>query len=170
MIKRKMKRKKVVLVHSSDEKKSKLEIPLGNSRYFLYFFYKKIKSIPEVKRNYYKTSCVIALCKNSLKELVGLHFMKDKLAGYSIFILSLAILGAWGTFTIWGIIDWTNSVDPIIPPQVTVILLTAPIFLAMIVVLSIAAWIGWTMARTPPPAPIDLEDFESVEETKEKKK
>ena len=95
--------------------------------------------------------------------------MKDKIAGYSIFVLSLAILGAWGTFTIWGIIDWTSS-DPLISPQVTIILLTAPILLAMIIVLSIAAWIGWTMARTPPPAPIDLEDFESVEETTEKKK
>ena len=95
--------------------------------------------------------------------------MKDKLAGYSIFILSLTILGAWCTFTIWGIVDWSN-IDPFMPQQVTIILLTAPILLAMIVVLSIAAWIGWTMARTPPPAPIDLEDFESIEESKEEEK
>ncbi|NHJ03229.1 MAG: hypothetical protein EAX90_00225 [Candidatus Heimdallarchaeota archaeon] len=92
--------------------------------------------------------------------------MKDKLAGYSIFFLSLAILGAWGTFTIWGIVDW--NVEAFLTQQITIILITAPILLAMIVVLSIAAWIGWTMARTPPPAPIDLEDFESVEETEEK--
>jgi hypothetical protein len=91
--------------------------------------------------------------------------MKDKLAGYSIFCLSIGILLAWGTFTIWGIIDWTNQ--NFMPQQVTVILIAAPIVLAMIIVLSIAAWIGWTMARTPPPAPIDLEDFESIEETKE---
>ncbi len=95
--------------------------------------------------------------------------MKDKIAGYSIFVLSLAILGIWGTFTIWGIIDWNTS-DPFIDPQITIILLTAPILLAMLVVLGIAAWIGWTMARTPPPAPIDLEDFESIEETSEKAK
>lgn len=95
--------------------------------------------------------------------------MKDKIAGYSIFLLSLLVLFAWGTFTIWGIVDW-NSTSPLITPQVTVILITAPILLAMIVVLSIAAWIGWTMARTPPPAPIDLEDFESVEEAEEKSK
>lgn len=92
--------------------------------------------------------------------------MKDKLAGYSIFFLSLAILGAWGTFTIWGIVDW--NAEAFLSQQITIILITAPILLAMIVVLSIAAWIGWTMARTPPPAPIDLEDFESVEETEEK--
>jgi hypothetical protein len=99
-------------------------------------------------------------------ELVGNTFMKDKLAGYSIFFLSIAVLGAWGTFTIWGIVDWNNS-TPFINQQITIILLAAPILLAMIIVLSIAAWIGWTMARTPPPAPIDLEDFESIEETKE---
>ena len=94
--------------------------------------------------------------------------MKDKLAGYSIFLLSLLVLFAWGTFTIWGIVDWNSGT--LITPQVTVILIAAPILLAMIVVLSIAAWIGWTMARTPPPAPIDLEDFESVEESEEKSK
>lgn len=94
--------------------------------------------------------------------------MKDKLAGYSIFLLSLSILGAWGTFTIWGIVEWGNT-NSFINEQITIILLAAPILLAMIVVLSIAAWIGWTMARTPPPAPIDLEDFESIEDSEEDK-
>ncbi|MBN1328739.1 MAG: hypothetical protein JXA54_04620 [Candidatus Heimdallarchaeota archaeon] len=93
--------------------------------------------------------------------------MKDKFAGYSIFILSVLILGAWGTFTVWGIVDWNKDpIDAFIPQYVTIILIVAPIFVAMIVVLSIAAWIGWTMARTPPPAPIDLEDFASNEEQK----
>ena len=89
--------------------------------------------------------------------------MKDKLAGYSIFTLSLIILGAWGTFTVWGTKD---AADAFIEQRVTIILLAAPIVLAMIVVLGIAAWIGWTMARTPPPAPIDLEDFEGIESAK----
>ncbi|MEA2071437.1 MAG: hypothetical protein U9O98_09115 [Asgard group archaeon] len=92
--------------------------------------------------------------------------MKDKLAGYSIFLLSLSILGAWATFTIWGIVEW-GSTNPFITERITIILLAAPIILGMIIVLSIAAWIGWTMARTPPPAPIDLEDFESIEEEEE---
>jgi len=94
--------------------------------------------------------------------------MKDKLAGYSIFAFSLLILGAWLTFTGWGIYDWNNS-TPFIPQQVTIALIAGPIFLAMIVVFIIAAWIGWTMARTPPPAPIDLEDFEATEESSEAK-
>ncbi|MHA1186089.1 MAG: hypothetical protein ACTSXA_03245 [Candidatus Heimdallarchaeota archaeon] len=90
--------------------------------------------------------------------------MKDKIAGISIFLISLLTLGAWGFFTIYGLVDWDGS---FISAQVTVILLAAPVILAMLVVLSIAAWIGWTMARTPPPAPIDLEDFESTEEKTE---
>lgn len=96
--------------------------------------------------------------------------MKDKLAGYSIFVFSLLILGAWVTFTGWGIYDWNNTVDPFIPQNITIALIAAPIFLAMLVVFIIAAWIGWTMARTPPPAPIDLEDFESIEEDEEDEK
>jgi hypothetical protein len=95
--------------------------------------------------------------------------MKDKIAGYSIFLLSILSLGAWATFTIWGLAGWNDSV-PFVSNQVTTILIAAPVILGMVVVLLIAAWIGWTMARTPPPAPIDLEDFESAEETKEKKK
>ncbi|NHJ32613.1 MAG: hypothetical protein FK732_07105 [Asgard group archaeon] len=95
--------------------------------------------------------------------------MKDKLAGYSIFAFSILLLGAWATFTIWGLAGWNDSV-PFVSNQVTTILIAAPVILGMIIVLLIAAWIGWTMARTPPPAPIDLEDFENIEETKEKKK
>ena len=94
---------------------------------------------------------------------------KDKLAGYSIFALSILFLGTWATFTIWGLAEW-NASAPFVSNQITTILIAAPVILGMVVVLLIAAWIGWTMARTPPPAPIDLEDFESVEESKEKKK
>ena len=58
--------------------------------------------------------------------------MKDKLAGYSIFTFSLLTLGAWVTFTIWGIIDWTTN--SFMPQIATVALLAGPIVLAMIVV------------------------------------
>jgi len=123
-----------------------------------------------VRRN---ETIIIIVVLNALvtyNHLFGIGWkiqMKDKLAGYSIFTLSLIILGAWGTFTVWGIIDWTkDAADAFIEQRVTIILLAAPIVLAMIVVLGIAAWIGWTMARTPPPAPIDLEDFEGIESAK----
>lgn len=41
-----------------------------------------------------------------------------------------------------------------------------PVLIAFIAILGIGAWIGWTMATTPPPRPI--EEIE-VEEEKEKK-
>ena len=34
-------------------------------------------------------------------------------------------------------------------------LIALPVFIAFIVILGIGAWIGWTMATTPPPKPIE---------------
>ena len=44
-------------------------------------------------------------------------------------------------------------------------LIATPVFLAFVAIMGIGAWIGWTMATTPPPKPI--EDLAS--ETEEKK-
>ncbi len=46
-------------------------------------------------------------------------------------------------------------------------LIAIPVLVAFVAVLAIGAWIGWTMATTPPPKPI--EEFE-VEEKKEEEK
>jgi TRAP-type C4-dicarboxylate transport system permease small subunit len=46
-------------------------------------------------------------------------------------------------------------------------LIAIPVLVAFVAVLAIGAWIGWTMATTPPPKPI--EEFE-VEEKEEEKK
>ncbi len=48
-------------------------------------------------------------------------------------------------------------------------LIVIPVYLAFILILGIGAWIGWTMATTPPPKPIEeLETEEKKEEeTKE---
>lgn len=46
-------------------------------------------------------------------------------------------------------------------------LIAIPVYLAFILILGIGAWIGWTMATTPPPKPIEeLEAEEEKEETK----
>jgi len=34
-------------------------------------------------------------------------------------------------------------------------LIAAPVFIAFVAILFIGAWIGWTMATTPPPKPIE---------------
>jgi len=50
-------------------------------------------------------------------------------------------------------------------------LIAIPVVVAFIAVLCIGAWIGWTMATTPPPKPIEeIEAEEKEEEKKETKK
>jgi predicted DNA-binding transcriptional regulator len=46
-------------------------------------------------------------------------------------------------------------------------LVALPVFTAFVAVLGIGAWIGWTMATTPPPKPIEeIEAEEKKEEAK----
>lgn len=46
-------------------------------------------------------------------------------------------------------------------------LIAIPVYLAFILILGIGAWIGWTMATTPPPKPIEELETEEKEEKKE---
>jgi predicted DNA-binding transcriptional regulator len=46
-------------------------------------------------------------------------------------------------------------------------LVAIPVLVAFVAVLGIGAWIGWTMATTPPPKPI--EEIEAEEKKEEKK-
>jgi len=49
-------------------------------------------------------------------------------------------------------------------------LVAIPVLIAFLAILGIGAWIGWTMATTPPPKPIEeIEAEESLEEEKEEK-
>jgi type IV secretory pathway VirB10-like protein len=45
-------------------------------------------------------------------------------------------------------------------------LIAIPVFIAFIAIMGIGAWIGWTMATTPPPKPIE-EITSEIEEKKE---
>jgi len=50
-------------------------------------------------------------------------------------------------------------------------LVGVPVYIALVAVLVIGAWIGWTMATTPPPKPIEeIEAEEKPAEEKEEKK
>jgi predicted DNA-binding transcriptional regulator len=47
-----------------------------------------------------------------------------------------------------------------------------PVFIAFIAIMGIGAWIGWTMATTPPPKPIEeitseIEEKTEIEEKEE---
>jgi len=47
-------------------------------------------------------------------------------------------------------------------------LIAIPVFLAFIAIMAIGAWIGWTMATTPPPKPIEEITTEIEEKVEEK--
>ena len=47
--------------------------------------------------------------------------------------------------------------------------IAVPVFIAFVAVMAIGAWIGWTMATTPPPKPIE-EITTEIEEKKEEPK
>ena len=64
---------------------------------------------------------------------------KDQAWGLAILILSLLGILLYG----WFVYGW-----PLITLQITA-------FLAVALVLVIAAWIGYTMATTPPPTPLE---------------
>ena len=53
------------------------------------------------------------------------------------------------------------------PTLVQFWLVAIPVLIAFLVVLFIGAWIGWTMATTPPPKP--LEEIEAEEEKETEK-
>jgi predicted DNA-binding transcriptional regulator len=68
---------------------------------------------------------------------------KDQAIGALILIVSILVIFVYGWllfFTIWELI-----------------ILKITVFVALTLILAILAWIGWTMATTPPPKPIEAE-------------
>ena len=63
-------------------------------------------------------------------------------------------------------VSWLNVGSP---ADVRFWLIAVPVFVAFVAILFIGAWIGWTMATTPPPKPIE-EITTEIEEKKEEPK
>jgi len=97
---------------------------------------------------------------------------KDQAIGGAIFIVCLLVavfyivtLFAPGLF-----VDVVKNIG--ITTTVTDVkfwIIAIPVFIAFVAVLFIGAWIGWTMATTPPPKPIE-EITTEIEEKKEEMK
>ncbi|MHA1793287.1 MAG: hypothetical protein ACTSVI_11625 [Promethearchaeota archaeon] len=107
---------------------------------------------------------------------------KDKLIGALILVGSAALLVF---YTIWLIGGWIHSHEgevpswllmiPEIPGWGWTLAVVLPIWLVAILVLAIAMWIGYSMATTPPPVPLEeleaeLEAEEAAEEAEKKEK
>ncbi len=95
---------------------------------------------------------------------------KDKVYGVLILVFSLLIVIVYTYWTIWlqlglpAFLDVVPFVGSIINASNILWALIVPVYLAVVIILLIAAWIGFTMATTPPPAPIEAEEFEDLEE------
>jgi predicted DNA-binding transcriptional regulator len=95
---------------------------------------------------------------------------KDQAIGWVIFLVCAVIAIAyvvtlfypWWLETLGWEIAWQSGAQ--------FWLIAIPVLIAFVAILGIGAWIGWTMATTPPPRPIEeIEAEESLEEEKEEK-
>ena len=92
---------------------------------------------------------------------------KEKIIGALIFIFALLVLiyYTWGLLLLYIFPDLANAVPAdwawLLAPD-PMILIILPIWLAAVLIMVIAMWIGWTMLTTPAPEP--LEDFDFDEE------
>jgi len=89
---------------------------------------------------------------------------KDQSIGGIIFVICVIV----GILYTVGLFYYGYSMHPG-DWHIGFILVAIPVFLAFIAIMGIGAWIGWTMATTPPPKPIE-EITSEIEEKKEEEK
>ena len=92
--------------------------------------------------------------------------MNDKSLGYSIILITALIMIG---YFVWSFAPFLGSMFTWLSPY-TEWAFKLPILAAVYVMLFIVLWIGYTMATTPPPIPLDNPlDLEREGETEEKK-
>jgi predicted DNA-binding transcriptional regulator len=87
---------------------------------------------------------------------------KDQTIGGAIFVICVVV----GVLYTVGLFFWPG-VNPL-SWELRFWLIAIPVFLAFIAIMAIGAWIGWTMATTPPPKPIEEITSEVEEKVAEK--
>jgi len=105
---------------------------------------------------------------------------RDQAIGAVIFLLCIVILIGYVAGLVYPqwimtVLGWVGiTVES--PLIVRFWLIAIPVAIAFCAILAIGAWIGWTMATTPPPVPIEeleeelKEEKEEVKEEKEEEK
>ena len=92
--------------------------------------------------------------------------MNDKSLGYSIMLITALIMIG---YFVWSFAPFLGSMFTWLSPY-TEWAFKLPILAAVYVMLFIVLWIGYTMATTPPPIPLDNPlDLEREGEKEEKK-
>jgi len=94
---------------------------------------------------------------------------KDQTIGGAIFLVCAVIIVGYLATLIYP--KWFSDLTKVSTFDIQFWLIAIPVVIAFIAILCIGAWIGWTMATTPPPKPIEeIEAEEKEEEKKETKK
>jgi hypothetical protein len=97
--------------------------------------------------------------------------MDDKSLGSLIVIFSLVFMAG---YFLWAFAPLLGPIASWIPPEMSEWAYRLPVILAVYAMLLIILWIGYTMATTPPPIPlespleIEREEVSSVEEEDKK--
>jgi predicted DNA-binding transcriptional regulator len=104
-------------------------------------------------------------CFQNKAKLVVKKVSKDQAIGGAIFIVCVVLIIGYiaGLFLSDSISSWLK-LDAV---ALRYWLVAVPVLIAFVAVLGIGAWIGWTMATTPPPRPI--EEIEAEEKQEEEK-
>ncbi len=87
---------------------------------------------------------------------------KDKIYGYGIFFITIILLILYTIYVpLQAILGPTNEIMKALSAtdELRGLLVMWPVYLATLLIGFIIAWIGITMATTPPPEPIDLDDL-----------
>jgi len=100
---------------------------------------------------------------------------KDQVIGWVIFLVCavIAIIYLIALIFPWNVIELLKSAGLELDIAINTLrlyLVAVPVLIAFIAILAIGAWIGWTMATTPPPRPIEEIEAEVKEEEEEEKK
>ncbi|MHA2298856.1 MAG: hypothetical protein ACXAEU_09730 [Candidatus Hodarchaeales archaeon] len=105
---------------------------------------------------------------------------KDKIYGFGLALISLIFLilytiwvplqvlaGDGGLLVTLGVMSDTQALQPLFLtlPQA----LAIPNYMGTLMICLVMIWIGWTMATTPPPEPIDLDSLTLDDDEEEKK-
>jgi predicted DNA-binding transcriptional regulator len=96
---------------------------------------------------------------------------KDQAIGGAIFVVCLVVaIGYIITLFLPSLfVDVVGAIGLSVTEEaVKFWIIAVPVFVAFVAIMFIGAWIGWTMATTPPPKPIE-EITTEVEETTETK-
>jgi len=93
---------------------------------------------------------------------------KDQAIGGAIFVVCIVV--AIGYLVTLFYPQWLVSIGLLgSTANVQFWVIAIPVFIAFVAIMFIGAWIGWTMATTPPPKPIE-EITTEIEEKKEEAK